>query len=69
MDIERRTIVEAVAATVPVVIAAVALVFVGTTYTTDTGFSPQGGQVVVGVLAGFILLVTLAGLYLARTGD
>lgn len=69
MDIERRTIVEAVAATVPVVIAVVALVFVGSAYTGDSGFTTQGGQMVVFVLVGLILLLTLVGMYLARTAD
>ncbi len=66
MDIERGTVVEAVAAMVPLVLAVLALVFVGTQYTTDAGFSAEGGRVVVFVLTGFVLLLTAIGLVLAR---
>lgn len=67
MEVERDTIVEAIAATIPPALAIAALYFVGQSFSSPDGLSPDGAQAVVGVIVVFLLLTTLVGLYRART--
>jgi len=67
MDIERDTVVEAVAASVPPALAIAALYVVGQSYSDAEGLTPTGAQAIVAVVVGFILLTTVVGLYRARS--
>jgi|APHM01.1.fsa_nt_gi hypothetical protein len=67
MDIERDTIVEAIAAMIPPALSIAALYLIGQTYSSAEGISPTGAQAVVGVIVAFILLVTVVGLFRARS--
>lgn len=67
MEVERDTVVEAIAAIVPPALAIAALYFVGQTYSSSDGFSPDGAQAIVGAIVAFILLTTVVGLLRARS--
>jgi len=68
MNVERDTVIEAVMAVVPGLLAVVALYFVGGAYVDGSGLSPQGGTAVVGIIVGFVLALTAIGLLRARSG-
>lgn len=65
MDIERETLVEIAVATVAVVLFVGALVVVGTTYGAPD-LSSEGGIALVAVIFGFVLLMTVVGVFLDR---
>ncbi len=67
MDVDRDTVVEAVAAIVPPTVAIAAIYVVGQTYASPDGISPQGAQAVVVVITAFVLMTTVVGLWRART--
>ncbi len=67
LTVERDTVVEAVAASIPPAVAVVALYIVGRSFPSDDGLSPTGAQAVVGVIVLFILLATAVGLWQARS--
>ena len=45
------------------------LIGIGVTYDGDAGLSEAGAIALVGLLAGFVLLMALVGVYLIRAGD
>jgi len=45
------------------------LIGIGLTYDGDSGLSEIGAVALVGLLAGFVLLMALVGVYLMRAGD
>jgi len=65
MDIERETLVEIAVATVAVVLFVAALVAVGTTYGAPQ-LSSNGGIALVAAIFGFVLLMTVVGVFLDR---
>lgn len=67
MDIERETVLEAAAAIVPALLAVVALYVVGATFSGEEGLSPAGGQAIVAVIVGFLLLLTAVGVARSRS--
>lgn len=66
MDIDRETIVEAAAASVPVLIVIAIFVVIGNSFTADSSLSPSGGQALVGAIVAFVFLMFAVGLYLSR---
>ena len=67
MNVERDTVIEAVMAVVPGLLAVVALYVLGGTYVDDGGLSSEGGTVVVGIVVAFVLALTAIGLVRARS--
>ncbi|WP_254766139.1 DUF7472 family protein [Salinilacihabitans rarus] len=63
--LDREQLIEIGVAVSAVLVMIGAMVAIGTTYSTDGGLSEQGGTVLVGVIAGFILLMTGVGFALA----
>lgn len=66
MDIERETLLQIVVATVGVAVFTAAAVYAASTYTVDDALSAQGGIAVVGAIGLFIVVMTVAGLWLER---
>jgi hypothetical protein len=66
MDIERETLLQIVVATVGVVVFTAAAVYAASTYTVGETLSAQGGIAVVGAIGLFIVVMTVAGLWLER---
>lgn len=67
MNVERDTLIEAAVAVVPGLVTVVALYAIGSAYTDSGGLSPDGGQLVVGVVVAFVLSLTVVGLVRARS--
>ncbi len=69
MEVDPEMVRQIVLSAGAVALFVVAAVFVGRTYAGSapgTDLAPTGGLALVGVLAGFILLMTLAGIWLER---
>jgi len=66
MDIERETLLQIVISAVAVVFFVAAAAFVSQTYMVDTSIGPTGGVALVGVIGLFIVVMTVAGLWLER---
>jgi hypothetical protein len=68
MEFDEETIRQILLALVAVAVFVAALVVVGQTYATSNGaaLSATGGLAMIGLLAGFILLMALVGLWLER---
>ena len=64
MDVERETIVEVVVSVLAVGLFIAAVVGVGLTYAAD-GLGEQGALALIGLLVGFIVLMTAAGYWLS----
>ncbi len=69
MDLERETVVEIVAAVVPVLFLLVVLAAVGRAYSTDGGLSATGGKVLVGAIVAFVAVLAVVGLVLSRSDE
>ena len=67
MNVERDTVIEAVMAVVPGLLAVLALYVLGGAYVDDGGLSSEGGTVVVGIVVAFVLALTAIGLVRARS--
>lgn len=66
MDLERERIIEIVVAVAAVLLMLGVMMGVGLTYGDDDGgLSAEGGEMLVGAVVGFILLLTLVGVGLA----
>jgi len=70
----RETVVEAAAADAVVTAFIAAMLAIGATYGRGSngvrGLTPEGGIALVGVIAAFVILVTLVGVWLAtRSGS
>jgi hypothetical protein len=64
--LERERIIEIVVAVSAVFLMLGAMVFIGTEYGgVDGTLSPEGGEMLVGVIIGFIFLLTAVGIGLA----
>lgn len=64
--VEREQIVEIAVSVGSVCLMIAAMVYVGSAYGTEAStLSPEGGQMLVGVIIGFILLMTAVGIALA----
>ena len=64
MELDRETVTEIVVSVGGVALFIAALVFVGLTFNQD-GFSSTGGLVLVGLVAGFIVVFTGIGWWLS----
>lgn len=64
MDIERDTVVEIAISVTAVVLFALAILAIGTQYY-DNGFSQEGAVALVGAVAGFVVVMSIAGYVLA----
>lgn len=62
---DREAAIEAVVAFAGVGVLAAAIIWVGTTYG-DGVIGPEGGLALVAAIAGFILLMSVIGLFLSR---
>jgi len=67
MDLERETVVEIVAASVPVVALLVAFAVVGRQYSSDGGLTATGGKAMVAVIVAFVVVLAVVGLWLSRS--
>ncbi|PCR92256.1 DUF7472 family protein [Natrinema ejinorense] len=66
--IEREQLIEIVVSVGGVFLMLAAMVAVGSSYSAGNGtLSPEGGQMLIGVIVGFILLLTVIGIGLAYT--
>ncbi|MFB1065661.1 hypothetical protein CP556_08065 [Natrinema sp. CBA1119] len=64
--LDREQLIEIVVAVTAVFLMLGAMIAVGSSYGADNStLSPEGGQILVAVIAGFILLMTAAGILLA----
>ncbi|WP_254521600.1 DUF7472 family protein [Natrinema caseinilyticum] len=63
--LDREQIIEIVVSVGAVLFMLAAMVYVGSTYGIDSTLSPEGGWMLVWVIAGFILLLTAVGIGLA----
>jgi hypothetical protein len=69
MDVDAEMVRQLALSAVATLIFIVAAVVVSSTYAgsaTGTDLAPTGGLALIGVLAGFILVMALAGVWLAR---
>ena len=66
MDVERETLVEVVVAVVAVAVFIVILLAMGVVFSTS-GFSGTGGLALVGTIALFVVVMTIAGFWLANS--
>ena len=67
MEVDRSLLIEFAAAGVPVIVLTAAFAVIGTRYTSPgTGLTPEGGQMLVAVLAGFVVLMFVIGVLLSR---
>lgn len=62
---DRDAAIEAIIAFVGVGIMAAAIIYIGSTFG-DGEIQPEGGLILVGAIAGFILMMGLIGLFLSR---
>lgn len=62
---DREQLIEIAVAVGSVLVMIGVMVAVGTTYGTDGGLTEEGGEILVGVIVGFILLLTAVGIGLA----
>ncbi|WP_226482061.1 DUF7472 family protein [Natrinema amylolyticum] len=66
--VEREQVIEIVAAVGAVAMMLAAMVAIGSSYGAENStLSPEGGQMLVGVIVGFILLMVVVGIGLAYT--
>lgn len=64
--VEREQLVEIAVSVTAVLLMLAAMVAIGTTYGAENStLSPEGGQMLVAVIAGFVLLLTAVGIGLA----
>ncbi len=64
--LERERIIEIVVSVASVILMLGVMIGIGSEYGTDNGtLSPEGGELLVGAIIGFILLLTAVGLVLA----
>ncbi|SEQ72491.1 DUF7472 family protein [Natrinema salaciae] len=64
--VEREQVIEIVVSAGAVLGMLAAMIVVGSTYGTDNGtLTPAGGQMLIAVIVGFILLLTAIGIGLA----
>ncbi|SIR91480.1 DUF7472 family protein [Natronorubrum thiooxidans] len=64
--VEREQLIEIVVAVSAVFLMLGAMIGIGSVYgATNGGLSPEGGQLLVGAIVGFILLLTAVGFVLA----
>lgn len=66
MEIERGAIAEALIGAGALVVFVAAVYWVSQTYATNSDLGPQGGLAVVGSIALFIVVLTIAGFWLDR---
>ncbi len=69
MDLDRETVVEIVAAIVPVLFLLGVLAAVGRTYSSDGSLTPTGGKVLVGAIVAFVVVLAVIGLVLSRSDE
>ena len=65
MEIERETVLEIAVSVGAVVVFVALIVGIGVTYG-GQGLSSQGGVALLGAIAGFVVLMTAVGYFLAR---
>lgn len=65
MDLGRDQLIEIAVASSTVFLMIGMIYWVGNSYSVENGISAEGGQVLVGVIVGFILLLTAIGIGLA----
>lgn len=64
--LERDQVLEVVSSVFAVAVMIGAMYWIGTNYSTDGAtFTPEGGQLLVGAIVGFIVLMTAIGVALA----
>lgn len=71
IELERDTVLEIVAAVVPVALMIAALAMIGTTYDSSETLPPDGGIAVLGAIAVFVVVMSAVGLLLSwlKSGD
>ncbi|MDF9747255.1 DUF7472 family protein [Natrinema salsiterrestre] len=66
--VEREQLIEIVVSVGAVFLMLAAMIAIGSTYGTENStLSPEGGQMLIGVIVGFILLMAAVGIGLAYT--
>lgn len=65
--LERERIIEIVAAVSAVLIMLSTMYWIGITYSDDSGLEAEGGELLVGAIVGFVVLMTVVGVVLAYT--
>lgn len=66
MELDRETQLQIVVSTIGVAFFIAAAVYVSSMYTVNGGLSEQGGIALVGVIGLFVVVMTIAGLWLER---
>ena len=66
MELDRETQLQIAVSTLGVAVFIAAAVYVSSMYTSNGGLSEQGGIAIVGVIGLFVVVMTLAGLWLER---
>lgn len=64
MNTERDTVVQVVVSTAVVVLFTLVILIIGVRYYTDRGFEPLGAIALVGAVAGFVIVMSLAGYFI-----
>ena len=65
MTLERDRLIEIIVAVSSVILMLGTMYWIGLSYGIENGLSAEGGQMLVGVIVGFILLLTAVGVGLA----
>ncbi len=66
--LDREQLIEIVSSVGSVLLVLAAMIAIGSSYTADNGsLSPEGAQLLVAAITGFILLLTAVGIGLAYT--
>lgn len=68
MEVEREAVVQAISAVLGVGVFVVMMLLIGIRYENE-GLPSEGALALVGALVGFILIMSVIGVWLARTGD
>lgn len=63
--LDREQLIEIGVAVSAVVLMLGAMITIGSEYGSESALSPEGGELLVGAIVGFILLLTAVGLVLA----
>lgn len=71
VEVERDTVLEIVAAVVPVALMIAALAMIGNTYDASGTLSSEGGIAILGAIALFVVVMSAVGLVLSwlKSGD
>lgn len=69
MDIDAELRRQILVSLLAVAVFLAGLVLIGMTYGTGTSLPPAGGLALVGLLAGFVVLMALVGAYLVHSGE